>query len=217
MYLDTANVSDIKKALKTGIFKGVTTNPTLMKAVGKPRFHQIEEIMTCNPAILFVQVLGDTTQDLLKDFHKVTAYANIHKYPIGIKVPMHYQGLEAVKLMKQEIPDIKILGTAIYSAEQVILSALAGCDMVAPYVNRMQNNGIDAYEQIHKMRNFIDARHISCEILAASFKNTMQIVEALVQGAHSCTIPFGLAQDMMNKALVTSAINVFNEDGKSIG
>lgn len=217
MYLDTANTNEIKQALQSGVFKGVTTNPTLMRIEKKPRFQQVDEIMACNPNILFVQILGNTVEELIEDFYQVYMYAKNHSYNIGIKVPMHYDGLKVVKLIKQHDQNVKVLGTAIYAADQVILAALAGCDMVAPYINRMQNNGVDAYGQLHKMRSFIDARHLPCEILAASFKNTTQIVDALTHGAHTCTISFALAKAMMDKELAIAAIDVFNLDGQYIG
>lgn len=216
MYLDTANLSEIEQALKTGVIAGVTTNPTILKKEGKPRFQQIDEIMQLKPEILFVQILGDTVQELLEDFKTVNDYSESKGYPIGIKVPMSYIGLEVVRQIKHMRPCIQILGTAIYSADQVILSALAGCDYVAPYVNRMQNNGIDPFSEIRKMRQFIDGRGLKTQILAASFKNTAQITDALIHGAHTCTIPMELLRQMMDKQLAVSAIEVFNEDGKQL-
>lgn len=216
MYLDTANLSEIGEALKTGVIAGVTTNPTILKKESKPRLQQIDEIMQLQPKILFVQILGSTVQDLMEDFKLIHGYAASKGYSIGIKVPMNYIGLEVVKQIKQIAPDMLILGTAIYSADQVILSALAGCDYVAPYVNRMQNNGIDPFSEIGKMRKFIDSRGLKTQILAASFKNTAQITDALMSGAHTCTIPLSLLKQMMEKQLAVSAIEVFNEDGAQL-
>lgn len=217
MYLDTANTKEIKVALRSGIFKGVTTNPTLMKIEKTPRFQQVDAIMACNPHILFVQILGNTVEELIDDYYRVYHYAKTHNYNIGIKVAMTYNGLEVVSMIKQHDKNVVVLGTAIYAADQVVLAAIAGCDMVAPYINRMQNNGIDAYKQLHKMRCFIDARQLPCEILAASFKNTTQVVEALTHGVHTCTIPFSLAKAMMDKELAIAAVDVFNLDGHHIG
>lgn len=217
MYLDTANLSEIESGLKTGVISGVTTNPTILKKECKPRLQQIDEIMQLHPHILFVQLLGDTVEKLVADFDFLNEYALDKNYPIGIKVPMNYIGLEVVQKIKQKNPHIMVLGTAIYSADQVILSALAGCDYVAPYVNRMQNNGIDPFASIHKMRKFIDDRKLATKILAASFKNTEQITNALLSGAHTCTIPIELLKQMMEKQLAISAIDVFNSDGAQLG
>lgn len=214
MYLDTANLQEIEMALKTGVIAGITTNPTILKKEGKPRFQQIDDIMALNPPILFVQLLGDTVHELMEDFKQLNEYVKDKNYKIGIKVPMSFIGLEVTNQIKKLSPHTMILGTAIYSADQVILSALAGCDMVAPYINRMQNNGIDPFSEIEKMRQFIDDRKGNTKILAASFKNTSQVIEALISGSHTCTIPFDLFKQMMEKELALSAIKVFNEDGK---
>ncbi len=216
MYLDTANLDEIKEAMKTGVIAGITTNPTILKKEGKPRFEQIDSIMALNPPILFVQVIGDTTEELFEDFLKIDSYAKERNYSIGVKVPMSFMGLECVKKIKQANPEMVVLGTAIYSADQVILSALAGCDLVAPYVNRMYNNAIDAMGEINKMKTFIVDRGLDTEILAASFKNTNQVTEALMSGADTCTIPFDLFKQMIDKELAIGAIKVFNEHGREL-
>ncbi len=216
MYLDTANPQEIADALKTGVIAGITTNPTILKKEGMPRFEQIDAIMALNPPILFVQIIGDSTEELFEDFLKIDAYAKKNDYRLGVKVPMSYMGLECVKKIKEANPDMVVLGTAIYSADQVILSALAGCDLVAPYVNRMYNNAIDPMAEISKMKAFIVDRGLDTEILAASFKNTGQVTEALISGADTCTIPYDLFKQMIDKELAVSAIKVFNEHGREI-
>lgn len=212
MYLDTANIKEIEMALKTGVIQGVTTNPSILKKENKPRLMQIDDIIALNPKILYVQVIGYTVNELVEDFKNLMEYSQKKQYNIGIKVPMSFIGLEAVRHMKNLKNDVKILGTAIYSSDQVILSSLAGCDLVAPYVNRMQNNGINPFDEINKMRKFIDSRNLNTQIIAASFKNTSQVTDALINGAHTCTIPFDILKQMMDKELAISAIDVFNKD-----
>ncbi len=212
MYIDTANLSEIEKALATGVIQGVTTNPTILKRENKSRLEQIEEIMALEPKILFVQLVGNNKGDLLADFDSLWQLKREKNYNLGIKVPINMIGLEVVKAIKDFAPDCKILGTVIYSADQVILASLAGCDMVAPYVNRMQNNSIDAYAEIAKMRNFIDDRKLKTEILAASFKNTAQVSDALYYGADSCTLPYAIFEQMVNKDTAMKATAVFNQD-----
>ena len=217
MYLDTANLNEIELSLKTGVIQGITTNPTILEKEKKPRLEQVDSIMRLNPKILYVQVIGYSVEELVEDFKMLVDYAKNKNYNLGIKVPISFIGLEAVRQMKIMNPEILILGTAIYSSDQVILSSLAGCDFVAPYVNRMQNNGINSFEEIGKMRDFIDSRNLKTQILAASFKNTSQITDSLISGAHTCTIPFDLLKQMMDKELALSAIKVFNEQGIKLG
>src|SRR5690625_5632282 len=103
-----------------------------------------------------------------------------------------------MKQMKAEQSDVAILATAIYSTEQNVLAAIAGADYVAPYINRMQNNRIDAYIVIAETRKIYDDQKLQTKILAASFKNTGQIVETLSKGAHTVTIPYDLFIGMSN-------------------
>lgn len=214
MYLDTANLYEIREAFKTGVFQGVTTNPTILLKEKTDRMEKIREILDLGIQKLFVQVIGDSADKLIEDYRRVKSI-NIENR-IAYKVSMDIHGLEAVKRIREEDSDAEILGTAIYSADQAILAALAGCDSVAPYVNRMENNGVNPFEAIEKMRMFFDDRGLSCEILAASFKNTNQIVSALTAGAHTCTIPYDLFLQMINKDVALQAIKVFNGHGDEL-
>lgn len=214
MFLDTANINDINKYIKTGVLKGVTTNPTILLKENINRFQQIENILGTNTELLFVQLIGDTIEELYEDYE---SFKNIKGYKkIAYKVPINLIGLEVVNKIKYDNPETIVLGTAIYSADQAILAALAGCDYVAPYVNRMSNNSINPFDEISKMRSFYEDRGLDCKILAASFKNTNQILNALEAGAHTCTIPADLFKQMANKDLALNAIEVFNKEGREL-
>ena len=135
---------------------------------------------------------------------------------IGYKISMDFEGLEAASKIKKMDKDSLILATAIYSADQGILAGLAGCDYVAPYVNRMIDIGIDPFDAIRKMRLFYDDRDIKCRILAASFKNTSQVINSLDSGAHTVTVSPKLFLEMINKEVSLNAIKVFNDHGEKI-
>lgn len=214
MFLDTANTEQITECFRSGVFKGVTTNPTILLKEGVERIRQVQSILETEAQIIYVQIIGDTVEDLYADYEILKQIKTRKK--IGIKVPISTLGLEVVKRIKADNESILVLGTAIYSADQGILAALAGCDCVAPYVNRMSSNNIDPFDVIAQMRAFFDERGLNCEILAASFKNTKQILEALRAGAHTCTISADLFRQMANKELALNAIAVFNEDGMKL-
>lgn len=214
MFLDTASIDEINEKLPLGIFKGVTTNPTLLLKENKERFSHINTLLASDIELLFVQVVGETIEELKKDYITIR---NIETYKkIIIKVPMNTTGLEFVKITKQSYPEQLILGTAIYSSDQGILSAIAGCDYLAPYVNRMSNNNLDPYRSITQMRKFIDDRQLTTKIMAASFKNANQVVDSLTAGAHTATIPAEIIDQMMNKELALNAIKVFNGHGQEL-
>lgn len=214
MYIDTANLDEIKKALKTGIVKGVTTNPTILKKENKKREEQIKDIISLGVKELFVQLLGETFDEIIQDFEKIKKIEEKLNCKLSLKVPISLSGLEAIYKIKVEDEKRIVLGTAIYSSDQAILGALAGCDYLAPYVNRMQNNSIDSINEIKKIRKFIDLRNLNTKILSASFKNCNQVIDSLVNGAHTATIPYDILVQMVNKEIAINAIKVFNEDGK---
>ena len=216
MFLDTGHVEDIIKGYESGIFQGVTTNPTLLKKEGKKRDDSIRDIVKCHPKSLFVQIIGRDKSKLWEDYLSLSKLEEEIGYPIGIKVPLDEKGLALVHAIKEHNPKTEILGTAIYSSEQAILGALAGCDYLAPYINRMLDNGIDSYGVIRDIRYFLNDRGLATKILAASFKNTQQVVKALTAGAHTCTISYDIFMKMINKPLGIEAIEVFNQDGESI-
>ncbi len=214
MFLDTANLHDINECMKTGVFRGVTTNPTILLSEKRNRKEQIEAILKTETKILFVQLIGSTVDELMKDYLMLKEMKS--EKIIGYKISMDFIGLQVVSKIKATDKDALLLGTAIYSADQGILAALAGCDWVAPYVNRMMNNHIDPYDAIIKMRLFFDDRDLNCKILSASFKNTTQILNALEAGSHSVTVPPELFYKMIGKELAENAIRVFNQHGKDL-
>lgn len=214
MFLDTASIDKINEKLPLGIFKGVTTNPTLLLKENKERFSYINTILASDVELLFVQVIGETVEELKRDYTKIRNIQTDKK--IAIKISMDTVGLEFVKIIKQQYPDQLVLGTAIYSSDQGILAAVVGCDYLAPYVNRMSNNNLDPYTSIAQMRNFIDDRQLTTKIMAASFKNANQVVDSLTAGAHTATIPAEIIDQMMNKELALNAIKVFNGHGQEL-
>lgn len=216
MYLDTANLKEIKKALKGGIIKGVTTNPTILLKEEKPREEQIKAIDELCNSLVFAQVVGRDYDEFMEDFLKLYELRKELKGDLGVKVPVTMDGLRAISEIKEKYPDVKVLATAIYSADQGILASMAGVDYLAPYVNRMENNNADAMEAIEKMRIFIDDRGLGTQILAASFKNTNQIVNALISGAHTATISYELLAQMADKDVALKAIDVFYQDGLNL-
>ena len=211
MYLDSADPAAIARYLPLGILKGITTNPTLLKKQGSAREAQLAAILATRPPLLFVQVLGATTTEMLDDYYRILAA--FPDAPLGIKIPVNHAGLETIAAMRAHRLDLPLLGTAIYSAEQAILAGIAGCDFVAPYINRMENHAIDPCAVIATTRRYYDNHAIPCQIMAASFKNSAQILRALDAGAHTCTIPPDLLHAMLEQPLVAAAIQAFNADG----
>lgn len=215
MFLDTVNIDKINNYLNTGVLEGVTSNPTLLLKEGKNRDEQIKEILAMDAGQLFVQVVGDSVETLWADYEFIKELETDNK-KIALKVSLNTEGFRFIQQIKEKDPERIVLGTAIYSADQAILGAIAGCDYLAPYVNRMENNNIDAFEVIKQSRQFIDSRELNSQIMGASFKNTNQVIHALNAGAHTVTVPPEILDKMTNKKLAIDAIDVFNSDGQEL-
>jgi len=214
LFLDTANIEQIKHAEQTGIIQGVTTNPTILLKENIQRETIIKDILQATSGIVFVQTIGETTAEIIED--ATVILATFQDKRVALKIPAHLDGIQAIKELKTTYPDVAILATAIYATEQNLLAALAGADYVAPYINRMQNNRIDAYNVIAETRKIYDDQKLQTKILAASFKNTGQIIETLSKGAHTVTIPYELLVAMANKELALGAIKQFNKDANTL-
>lgn len=131
---------------------------------------------------------------------------------IGLKIPANLDGFKVMKELKNKNNAPIILATAIFSVDQGILCGLAGCDYIAPYVNRMENNNIDPYEVVRKTRKIYDNQGFSTKILAASFKNTNQVVDIFEAGAHTATVSYDILCNMASKELASASIKGFNHD-----
>lgn len=210
MHLDSGNLEDIKKIQASSIFKGITTNPSILVKEKCTRKTAITNILQQSNKLVFVQTVGFTYEEILADASALLA--TFGKERIAIKIPAHEDGIYVIETLKKEDKTIKLLGTAIYSADQAIAAGLAGADFVAPYVNRMSGASINPFKEIAKMRHFFDKQALSTQIMAASFKNAGQVMEAYESGADTVTIPYDIYEQMTNKLLAIEAIHVFNQD-----
>ncbi|MBC2074586.1 transaldolase family protein [Listeria marthii] len=209
MFLDTGNLEEIKRALQFPFFEGVTTNPTILLKENQPRKTHIANI----PAkLVFVQAAGLTEAEIWEDVARIQAIEPAKGTTIGLKIPAHEAGIKVIAKVRAEFPEAIILATAIFSSEQGYIAALSGADYLAPYYNRMEVSGLDAAKTIEELRFVLDLQGLEdVKIMGASFKNSRQIMQALVSGADTVTIGYDLFLQMMNKPLALESIEKFNE------
>ena len=214
MYLDTANLKEVELAKELGILKGLTTNPTILFKEKQNRSQQIQTLLTCLEGDVFVQTIGSTAAEIVTDAFKIVSLDSNNR--LCIKIPINIEGIKAIRAIKETMPKLTILGTAIYSADQAIIAGLAGCDFVAPYVNRMLTNNIDAYAVIREINDYFTAHQLTCQIMGASFKNSRQVIETFNAGANTATISYEVLTQMLEKELANQAIKVFNNEGLAL-
>lgn len=212
-YLDTASIEQIKKAFDYYPMAGVTTNPTIIskeKTAFLPLLQEIRSVIGME-ADLHVQVLGQTAETMV-------AEAKYLKEKIGgdlvIKIPVIPEGIKAMKWLSRE--GFRITATAIYTADQALMAAMAGAEFLAPYVNRIDNisgNGVAVVRQIQTMLN---QHELDAKILAASFKNNQQVHEVALAGAQSVTVNADIMDQLLAHPLTTSSVSQFVSDWESV-
>ncbi len=217
MFIDTANLSQIKEMLQFNQFEGVTTNPKLLLKEGQPRFEQLIKIRALKPGVLFVQLVGDTKDELLADYHELRRrFPDTDDTRMAFKVPLFEPGYQTISAIRDEKPDECLLGTAVYSTRQGFMACVVDCDYIAPYVNRMEQLDIDPYKMIAETHSFYQSTDTHIKIMGASFKNASQVMAAIKAGAANVTISYDIFKQLMTNAAANDAIRVFNEEGRQL-
>lgn len=207
--LDTANLEAIKKYNDIYDIKGVTTNPTIISREKSDFFATLVAIRTIigNEKQLHVQLTADNCEEMLKEAETIVSRLGKNVY---IKVPTNEVGIKTMKTLKKN--GYNVTATAIYTVQQAVMAASVGADYAAPYFNRMCNNNYNAPEAIAEMAEIYSMHGKKTKLLAASFKNTNQITQALLAGAEAITASPELYTQMVESALIDSAISKFKED-----
>lgn len=214
LMLDTANLEELKFGLAHWPVSGVTSNPSILKKEGNidvyKRLQEIRRLCT-NGRSLHVQVVSTTTEEIIKEAKTIISMIGHDTF---IKIPVSTAGLPAIKALAKE--GVNVTATAIYSSMQGILAVLAGAKYVAIYYNRMENNCTDADKVIKQIRSFIDESGSDSKILAASFKNIAEVVNAFANGAHSATVGYDIVKNALGMASIDFAVQSFTKDFEEI-
>lgn len=208
LYLDTADISAVKRLSRILPLQGVTTNPSI---VAKARTSLWEVLPALRDALggegkLFAQVLANQAEQMVEEAEL------LHSRVPGlvVKVPVTAEGLAAIKILRTR--KIPTLGTAVYGAGQGLLSALAGAEYVAPYVNRLDAQGGDGIEMVTQLQKLLTLHAPHAKVLAASFKTPRQALDCLLAGCQSITIPLDVAEQFVSAPAVQAAVVKFEED-----
>ncbi|MEB6381373.1 fructose-6-phosphate aldolase [Leclercia adecarboxylata] len=208
LYLDTANVADVERLACIFPIAGVTTNPSIIAANGESIWDVLPRLQKAvgPDGILFAQTMSRDAPGMIAEARQLS-----RAIPgLVVKVPVTAQGLIAIKTLKKE--GITTLGTAVYSAAQGLLAALAGAKYVAPYVNRVDAQGGDGIRTVQELQSLLELHAPDSIVLAASFKTPRQALDCLLAGCEAITLPTDVAQQMLNTPAVESAIEKFEQD-----
>ena len=206
LFIDTANVSEIKDANDMGVICGVTTNPSLIAKEGRDFIEVIKEITDLVDGPISGEVISLDTSGMVKEGR---AISKIHKNMI-VKIPMTGDGLKAVKILTSE--GIKTNVTLIFTAAQALLAARAGASYVSPFLGRLDDIATNSLELIETIVDIFEIHNIETEIIAASIRSPLHVVAAARAGAHIATVPGGVIKAMLKHPLTDSGIEKFTRD-----
>ena len=206
IFIDTANIEEIREAESYGILAGVTTNPSLIAKEHGDFKKIIEEIASIVDGPISAEVISLDAEGMVKEG---TELAKIHKN-IVIKLPTTFEGLKACKRFKEM--GIKTNLTLVFTANQALLAARAGASYVSPFVGRLDDTGVDGIELISKIRAIFDIHGIETEIIGASIRNPLHAEAAAMAGADIGTLPFKVIQSMIKHPLTDAGIEKFMAD-----
>jgi len=209
-FIDTANIDEIKKAWELGVIDGVTTNPSLIAREGKDPVQILKAICSIVKGPVNGEVIGITADVMIKEAKEL---AKIHKN-IVIKIPMIEEGLKAVK--KLSSMGIKTNVTLIFSANQALLAAKAGAAYVSPFVGRLDDishHGMDIVEEILDIyANYL----FETEVIVASVRNPLHVLDAARMGAHIATIPYSVITQLIKHPLTEIGLEKFLKDWEKV-
>ncbi len=210
LFIDTANVEEIRKANDMGVICGVTTNPSLIAKEGRDFKEVIQEITAIVDGPISAEVISLKAEEMVEE---AIPLAQMHKNII-IKVPMTVEGLKAVKVLTEK--GIKTNVTLIFSAPQALLAARAGATYVSPFLGRVDDIGNSSTILIEEIVKIFTLHNIKTEVIAASIRNPIHIVQAATLGAHIATVPYKVIVDMTKHPLTDIGIDKFLKDWETV-
>ena len=209
IFLDTAEIEEIRTAAKWGVLDGVTTNPTLYAKVGGSYDDILKEICSITSGPVSAEVISDDVEGMLAEGRHFAKLAP----NIVVKVAMSENGLEAISRFAEE--GIKTNCTLIFSSNQGLLAAKAGASLLSPFVGRLDDINQDGMEVVRELVVMVETYGLDAEVLAASIRHPRHMTEAALAGGHVATTPFKVLQQMVHHPLTDKGIVQFRQDWES--
>jgi len=211
IFLDTANIAQIRQAAKLGIISGVTTNPSLVSREGTADYEAvIKEICSIIPGPISVEVLVEGTQAMIEQAQLISSWAP----NVVIKIPATTDGLEVTSALAKE--NIKVNFTLCFSLNQALLGALAGATYVSPFVGRLDDVGHNGMEVVKDIVDVFAHYQLTTQVIAASIRHPQHCVAAAKAGAHIATVPYKVLMQMLHHPLTDVGVARFLSDWQGV-
>jgi transaldolase len=211
IFLDTANVAEIKEGVALGVVDGVTTNPSLIAREKRPFRPLVEEICAIVPGDVSLEVVATEFEDMVKEGEQLAQVAP----NAVVKVPLTQDGLKAVRHLSSK--GIRVNQTLCFSAPQALLSAKAGATYISPFLGRLDDIAAVGMDLIRDICEIYRNYGFKTQVLAASIRNPLHVVDAAKAGAHVATMPFAVLQQLMKHPLTDIGLKKFLDDWQKSG
>lgn len=209
-FLDTANVDEIKKGLEMGLVDGVTTNPSLLSKEKRDPEATIREILGLVSGPVSLEVLSTDSRGMLEEARKLSALGT----NVVVKIPMTEEGMKAVRALSTE--GIRTNVTLVFQPLQALIAAKAGADYVSPFIGRLDDISQRGMEIIEEITTIFMNYGFDTEIIVASIRNPVHVLQAALLGADIATIPFAVIRQLMNHPLTDIGIERFLKDYETL-
>ncbi len=210
IFLDTANLEQIKEAASWGIVDGITTNPTLLSKENLKFEDLIKEICRIVPGPVSVESVSTKSEDIIEEARGIAKLAD----NVVVKIPIGLEGLKATKALSQE--GIQINTTLIFSSNQALLAAKAGTRFVSPFIGRLDDISQDGMDLIDQIVVIFDNYGFETEIIVASIRHPLHVVQAALTGADIATLPFAVLEKMLKHPLTDIGLEKFLKDWEKV-
>lgn len=206
LFVDTANIEDIRRAVALGVVDGVTTNPTLVAREGVEYRDRVLEICQVVDGPISAECISTTADEMVEEGRRIAAW-----HPnVVVKVPITEEGLTAISRLAGD--GIKVNCTLIFSANQALLAAKAGATYISPFVGRLDDAGQDGMDVVSESVQIFEAFHLPTQVLAASLRHPQHVTQAALAGAHVATLPPAVLFQMVRHPLTDIGIERFLAD-----
>ena len=212
IFLDTANIDEIREAYSWGILDGVTTNPSLVAKEGKDFLDVVRQICAVVPGPVSAEVVSTTADEMIREGREIMRKVGAPN--VVIKIPMIREGLRAIKALSSE--GLRVNVTLIFSAPQALLAAKAGAAYVSPFIGRLDDISHVGMDIVRDIRAIFDNYDFPCEILAASIRNPLHVVDAAKFGADVATMPFSVLEAIIKHPLTDIGLQKFLKDWEKL-
>ncbi|MCX7731542.1 MAG: fructose-6-phosphate aldolase [candidate division WOR-3 bacterium] len=211
IFIDSADIREIQEVAGWGILDGVTTNPTLVRKAGKPFRECVAEILRVVDGPVSVEAISPDADGMVREAEE---WARLDPAKVTIKIPMGIEGLKAVRELARR--QIMTNVTLVFSPNQALLACRAGATFISPFIGRLDDISHDGMELVRDIVGMIEYYDFATQVIAASIRHPLHVIEAMRAGAHIATIPYDVLKKMVQHPLTDAGIRKFYEDYQQI-